>query len=400
MVVVMRSLAFSAILFAPLTLVACGDDDGCSPGFEACGCTESGQCLTGLTCLSNICVNASGTDAGPGFDAGPAFDGGPGFDGGPSGTDGGPITDAGPGVFDTGGMLRDGGGPNPDAFFAEDPPPMECREDGTVGTPDEVPGGTPECPDDKNREGCPCTNVGETEACWPGLRVNRNRGICTDGVTTCIQDGEFEGRWGPCTGFRLPQEGVELGPAACGCFSRGRWALENLSPCFITYGDGSVHAVSTEIGAGGTAQCPMVPSTPPPPAPASNFSENTLTVDCEGRFNLCYTLKAGNADDPSDADCTMAQVCTEGWYAARDIEQAFPVLPGWSGSDPVCAQQFRDSGGYGEMTVQGLSVECETIDDGGAPYVFNRVNYCPLSCNMTPDLPECAACMMGGSGSF
>ena len=74
--------------------------------------------------------------------------------------------------------------PNWDAFFAEDPPPEYCGPgdaDAAV-----LPGGTPECPDDKNREGCPCSLHGATAPCWPGLRVDRNRGICQDGVTTCL----------------------------------------------------------------------------------------------------------------------------------------------------------------------------------------------------------------------
>ena len=83
------------------------------------------------------------------------------------------------------------------------------------------------------------------------------------------------------------------------------------------------------------------------------------------------------------------------------MTQELPDLPSWVGTDPTCAQQFRDSGGYGEMSVRGLSVECDPIDDGmGDPYVFNRVNYCPLRCSMDPTGPGCEGCMMGGSGIF
>src|SRR3990167_844899 len=38
-----------------------------------------------------------------------------------------------------------------DAFWADDPPPKVCGDSGMTPV---VPGGTPECPDDKNREGC------------------------------------------------------------------------------------------------------------------------------------------------------------------------------------------------------------------------------------------------------
>jgi hypothetical protein len=53
------------------------------------------------------------------------------------------------------------------------------------------------------------------------------------------------------------------------------------------------------------------------------------------------------------------------------------------------------------MSVTGLSVECDPVDDGiCGEYVFNGVNYCPLSSGTTPSAPECVGCMMGGSGSF
>src|SRR5690606_37632115 len=136
------------------------------------------------------------------------------------------------------------------------PPPMECLEGGEPGTPADPPGGTPECPDDKNREGCRCDTVGEEVPCWPGLRVNRERGICQDGVARCEAFDEFSGRWGACVGAVLPDEAATRGPAACQCFSQGRWELDNLSPCFIQYSGGDVWAVSTYLTSPGNISCP------------------------------------------------------------------------------------------------------------------------------------------------
>ncbi len=373
-----RGLGFIGLFFLALSW-GCGSGGSCPEGEAGCACVEGSRCLTGLICLDGRCQTVGGVDTGTGLDGG--------RDG--SFVDTGGFVDAISGIRDA--------RPNPDAFFAEDPPPMECREDGTMGPLPDPPGGTPECPDDKNREGCRCDTPGEMAPCWPGLRANRNRGQCRDGVTTCEAFDEFSGVWGACNGFVLPAEGVVRGPAACTCFSQGQWALANLSPCFITYSTGQLYAVSTLPGGG----CPSVPATPPPPPPSGTWSTNTLRVDCEGRFNLCYTIKAGDPAAPSPADCVVAEVCTEGWYAERDVVQPFPDLPAWAGDNPTCARQFVDNGGYGEMTVQGLSVECDEIDDGsGGRFVFNRVPYCPLSCNDTPTAPECVDCMMGGSGSF
>jgi hypothetical protein len=367
------SFALSAGLFG----LGCSADGRpsmpvCTAGEEGCACASAGRCLTGLVCEDGRCVDPTAPrDAG----TGPARDGG--------GTTPPPVT------------------PNPDAFWADDPPPMYCGPDGMMGPPPIPPGGTPECPDDKNREGCRCDPIGSMGACWPGLRVNRNRGICRDGMTRCEPYDEFTGVWGPCVGAVLPMEGVRLGPGSCSCFSQGRWEIDNLSPCFISYGSGPRHAVSTYID-GDSAACPSDPGGPPPsPQPGTVFSTNRLTVDCEGQFRLCYTLKAGDAAAPSAADCVVAETCTEAWYETRGVTQELPPLPAWAGTDATCAERFASTGGYGEMSVTGLSVECDAVDDGmGGSYIFNRVNYCPLSCNETPTAPECVDCMMGGSGMF
>ena len=301
----------------------------------------------------------------------------------------------------------DGGGgpdapqPNWDAFFAKDPPPKYCGPDLGVPPPP-LPGGTPDCPDDKNREGCPCTKEGETAACWPGLRVNRNRGVCKDGVTTCRFENEVQLRWGPCKGYVLPTPGVTKGAGACTCFSQGQWSLQNLSPCFVTYPNNAVYAVSTFVNASGNAECPPFSSATPPPQPKAGvpWSTNTLTVDCAGKFTLCFTIKAGDAQNPSANDCELAKTCVTDWYAKANTAQTLPPLPSWTSNDAACADKFVKSGGYGEMSVVGESVECQLIDDNGQPLVFNRVTYCPLACAQNPSLPGCQSCGMGGSGSF
>jgi hypothetical protein len=335
---------------------------------------------------------ASGGSGGPGGD----IDGGPG-EGGDGGDD--PGRDGGDRPSTDGGEPR----PNPDAFFADDPPPEQCFPDGGRGDPPDPPGGTPECPDDKNREGCPCGKEGEEAPCWPGLRANRNRGICKDGVTRCEYWDEFYNVWGPCEGYVLPMPGATLGANACKCFSMGQWALDNLSPCFVTYSGGAVYGVSTYIKPDGNADCPTAQSNTPPPSPQPGqpWTTNRLTVDCAGQFELCYTLKAGDVEDPQATDCTVARVCVQAWYEKADEEQELPTLPAWTSTDPACSRNFNDNGGYGEMSVLGLSEDCEEIDDGsGGHYVFNRVGYCPMDCADRPNDPDCIDCVQGGSGTF
>lgn len=282
-----------------------------------------------------------------------------------------------------------------DAFWADDPPIMSCLSDGGMLPPPPIPGGTPECPDDKNRQGCPCTTVGEQRACWPGLRQNRSLGICRDGVTTCMRVGELNQAWGPCEGYVLPTSGATGGAEACKCFSEGRWALDNLVPCFYTSGGEDIGAASSVIE-GGMPKCQSMSK--PLKAPSQPWSPNNLTVDCVGRWKLCYTLKAGDGANPQPSDCVVASVCSEGDYVEAKKTQALPQLPAWATTTQAaidCAKKFKASGGYGEMSVDGTTVTCDKVQK-----VFNRVKYCPLSCNTDPTQPECKNCGSGGGGSF
>ncbi len=386
----LRAFAAAGLWGAIALSSGCGGDDdaSCTAGTVGCECAEGDRCTAGSICLDSMCVSRpSMSDAGP-QDASEDSSEPDAMSEGDGGADSGPADV----------------GPNPDAFFADDPPPMVCLEDGTMGPAPEPPGGTPECPDDKNREGCRCDTPGETAPCWPGRRVNRNRGICMDGTTTCEAFDEFSGRWGACVGAVLPVEGAELGPQACQCFSQGTWIIDNTSPCGITNPAGGYSAaVNTIPPTGGEIACPPAPWDGPP---AGVWSNNRLTVDCEGRFELCYTIRAGDIEDPQDTDCIVADSCIpETWYRERGVEQEMPPLPSWHTSDGACVTSFFADGGYGEMSVRGQSVECEMIDDGsGERYVFNRVAYCPLFCNNPADPmydeARCSSCRTGGSGMF
>lgn len=334
--------------------------------------------------------------------------------------DGGPGSSGG--VFETDGSF---GNEKPDSgdLYANDPPPKWC---GPAGQPEPPkPGGTIDCPDDKNKPGCACETVGQTAPCWTGLRANRGLGICKDGVATCVQINENRKGWSECTGEVLPQQGVTKGANACKCFSQGQWKLANLSPCFLeicqtTEPDpdrpGQTRCVQSTVSYrsatsstlnGQAINCPAPQN--PQPLPGAVWTSNTLKVDCAGEFELCYELKSGDFANPQATDCSLGKVCTKGVYAKENVEQAFPDLGPWVTGGAVgspadtCIQKWSATGGYGEMTVKGLSVRCDAIDDGaGNPYVFNRVKYCPPKCRggANANLPECQGCQNGGSGTF
>jgi hypothetical protein len=289
-------------------------------------------------------------------------------------------------------------------FFIEDPPPQGC--DG--GGQPVIPGGTPECPADKNLPGCPCTEEGKTEACWPGLRKHRNRGSCKDGQSVCQKQGEIALVWGPCEGFQGIDPNTLLplgttGKAACTCFSGGFWQIDNLSPCFVSSSQNGpvLGAISTVM----PGNCPPTAGSMDwnnPQVPSEPWSTNNVTSDCTGFFKLCFTLKALSAPGApqSASDCTMKQVCTEAYYATANIKQNFPDLPGWvtqSAPEKSCAQSFVSNGGYAEMSVVGESDECDKVNK-----VFQTITYCPLKCADPANAndPECVNCTNGGGGPF
>lgn len=295
--------------------------------------------------------------------------------------------------------LLDGGGFSLDALAAADPPNQWCGPDADAPAAPPALGGSPDCPSDKNLEGCPCSGQGVTAACWPGLRANRDVGDCKDGTTTCQMTGEVGYTWGPCVGAVLPDPNATTAAAACSCFSEGQWHIDNLVPYFITYGDaGPTIALSTsQAPDGGEPVFPVVnSSTPdPPPMPTASWSSDELTVDCAGTFTLCYELKYGDFNNPLPTDCSIAKVCLPAtYYATADVSQAFPPLPPWeaTAAQSSCAVSFHENGGYGEMSVLGESVLCQKIDDGaGKSFVFHRIQYCPASNT---------SCGQDGSGTF
>lgn len=308
----------------------------------------------------------------------------------------------------------DGGDP-----FANDPLPRYCVIDG--GPDGGAVTGTPECPSDKNKPGCGCDVLGAMEPCWTGLRANRHNGVCKDGMSTCNQINENAKAWGPCEGQVLPTAGQTKGAAACKCFSLGSWKLANLSPCFIEYnGDKTkpypVSTVTDGTGSGGRpvgqSDCPTIPqmSAAPPALPGSDWTTDSLKVDCAGHFKVCYQIKAGDIKNPQASDCPiMDKLCVETDYLQENIEQTLPPLPAWTTTTAneaaytTCAAQFRATGGYGEMTVLGQSILCDNVDDGaGGAFVFNRIQYCPSKCEggMNATDPECVNCKQDGSGEF
>jgi hypothetical protein len=325
------------------------------------------------------------------------------------------------GTFGDGGFGE--GGPGGPDLYANDPPPPWCGPDG--GAPPPI-GGTEACPDDKNKPGCGCDNIGDKAPCWTGLRKHRHLGVCKDGVTTCGPRDENANVWGACVGEVLPTG--PTGSAACSCFSIGQWDIDNTTPClrqdngtYYTYStvyDTATHK-NTYCGENGASG----PWSPMGVAPAGIWSTNRVRTDCAGHFRICFRIRQGDYDNPKDTDCIMGESCTEGDVprpnAAKDTTTGqfteppveFPPLPTWAGKDNQCAKQWEDptitppekSPGYGEMYVQGKTLSCDAIDHPiDKDFVFHRVKFCARMCRngANPTAEECKSCQLEGSGQF
>ncbi len=220
--------------------------------------------------------------------------------------------------------------------------------------------------------GCPCPSSGMT-------------GTCQNGRMTTCSASEFP-TWGACTGS---------------CFSSGLWHIDNTSPCLLS-GSGSMVWAFSSWTASGMETCGG-PYSGAPTLPTHDWSDNQLQVDCQGTFTLCYTIKAGDSMNPMASDCTVAQVCTTAYYADANAMQTLPPLGPWLSSDSACASSFLHNGGYGEMSVVGVTEDCQNIGAMDHPYVFNRFPYCPSCCGDAAGCGssfDCTTCSMGGSGGF
>ncbi len=275
---------------------------------------------------------------------------------------------------------KDGGtGSNPDLFVKvviDDPFPPYCGPDDSM-TPPPQPGGTVDCPDDKNLQGCPCDEIGKEAPCFPGLRANRNLGQCKDGVATCEQSGELAAYWGECKGAVLPDPNETAGAAACKCFSSGYWNVNNLSVCGSVSGT-TYSAWGAAPPVGNMIDCSIMPS--------GTWTTDTLKVDCAGHFKLCFTVRAGDWENPKSSDCIIKQVCAEDDYLVAGQTQTWPPLAAWSSSNSSCIEALFTTGGYGQMSVVGESVTCDTIAD----HVFQTIRYCGS------DEPGCNTGPVGG----
>ena len=116
------------------------------------------------------------------------------------------------------------------------------------------------------------------------------------------------------------------------------------------------------------------------------WSKQRIRSSCEGQGELCFALRQGDPENPTEGDCVLARHCTPFTYSGDGEFLELPPIAAWTVTDEACAYQYEANGGYLEFsTDSGL---------GCAPVVRNET--CPVACAKEPELAECAVCRTKG----
>ena len=104
---------------------------------------------------------------------------------------------------------------------------------------------------------------------------------------------------------------------------------------------------------------------------------------------MCFSLRHGSAESPSESDCVLAEQCVDFDYEAGDgASVELPLtMPGWTVTDQACAFLYEREGGYIEFHAEEAEVGCNSGLEGSL-----RTQTCPVHCAQQPDGPGCDAC--------
>jgi hypothetical protein len=156
-------------------------------------------------------------------------------------------------------------------------------------------------------DGCSCSS-GQTQACWPGVRMQRGVGACRDGVQRCIVDDSEFPKWGPCTGAVLPEADSSDDGIDQDCDGQGELLRCVPKPEVCSGGldedcDGKIDCEDTDCQAH-TACAPRC-------TPSAEQCTGGKDEDCDGKIDCADTDCGSNA--ACAPKCTpTAEQCTDG----------------------------------------------------------------------------------------
>lgn len=340
---------------------------------------SSAAALAFLACSSTNDAPGAAVDAGTPFDSG----------GNATADQAAPLFEAGAPIDDAG----DAGDAGTERLI--DTPPAWCGPSGAQPPPI---GGTLECPADKNLPGCACATVGEEATCWTGYRRHRGLGQCKDGRTKCLDGTAGLHVWGACEGVKLPDPSATDAVASCSCFSAGNWKIANAAPCIWADASG-FYAYSTAPPSSAN-NCTEANHLAAGQKPAVAWSTSSITLECPGKYKLCYRIRQGDAKNPKATDCLLGESCVDVDYAKAGVEQATPPLPAWNTTDSACVKKWETetpeeaSPGYYEMLALGQTYSCDAVGKPSESFLFSRKPYCARKCRDAAHQgdADCQAC--------
>jgi hypothetical protein len=167
------------------------------------------------------------------------------------------------------------------------------------------------------------------------------------------------------------------------CMCPLEWNVDNITVCGVESTAARPPLVySTVMGSSGPS-CGTEPSAFPAPLPKQAWSKQRIRSTCAGSGQLCFRLRQGDAEHPTNDDCVLAEHCTDFTYKGDNKYLELPPIDAWTVSDTACAYKFEAEDGYLEFA--------NDSDLGCEPVVQRRL--CPLSCAKHSSTPECQACL-------
>jgi hypothetical protein len=171
------------------------------------------------------------------------------------------------------------------------------------------------------------------------------------------------------------------------CPCRLTTAFDNLAVCVSAtgaFGPAQVYSSYVRPGASGP-ECGVRQQTPT--APILPWTSLTVRSACTGTGQFCVTIRGGDYNNPSVADCTLATRCSSIAYGTPNIDAQLEPLASWVAESNDCATRYEQMGGYLEFVVESDQLGCNM---GEAQQ--KRVPLCPVRCRDNPMGEGCDVC--------
>lgn len=165
------------------------------------------------------------------------------------------------------------------------------------------------------------------------------------------------------------------------------WQVDNMAVCVSPHTAFTQTLLfSSHVDSAGEIACDSARPFPQP-VPEEAWSSQRIASPCAGHGTLSIKVRQGDAKEPSDDDCVIAEHTLDFDYAKAGAPQELAPVGAWSAQDQTCARAYEEEGGYLEFRIESEQIGC---DRSGSTVKY--VAICPVGCDITPDQPKCKVC--------